>query len=124
VRIEDFLRSRPCIEELDGYLDALKPGSPARELGLALDHDALTPEVLRESEDYRQRLMKGKVVPARSAYWRSWDYQFGRAPTKKRGQPPASEPQSRFSALRSASDDRPEGHAGSQGTYLVAKPRR
>lgn len=122
--IDEFLRTRPCLEELDGYLAALKPGSPARELGLPLSHEGLTPEVLRAAEDYRMRLMKGLVVPEASVSWRGWDYQWGKPPRKRPEPPPPSAPQSRFAASRSASDDPPADRAGSQGTYLVAKPRR
>lgn len=121
--VDEFLQMRPCLEELDGYLDSLKPGGLAREMGVPMSHDGLTPEILRKSEDYRQRLMKGKVVPYPSATWRAWEYQFGKPPRKKLGPPPPSPPQSKFVASGSAPDDQRAGHAGSQQTYLVAKPR-
>lgn len=124
MKIEAFLRQLPCIEELDGYLNSLKPGSLARELGLELSHEGLTPEVMQAARDYRERLMKGKVVPAPSKSWRAWEYRMGKPPTKKPEPPPASEPQSRFSSSGWGSDDRAADRAGSQGTYLVAKPRR
>lgn len=120
--IDEFLRQRPCLEELDGYLDAIKPGGVGQ--GLGLTHDALTPEILRAAEDYRKRLLKGKVVPEKSGLWRQWDYQFGKPPKRKPGPPPPSLPQSKFVASGLAPDDRPAGRAGSQQTYLVAKPRR
>lgn len=122
--IDEFLRQRPCLEDLDGYLDALKAGSLPREMGIVLSHDVLTPEVLRAAEDYRQRLLKGKELPAPSLSWRAWQYRRGKAPTRTPGPPPPSLPQSKFVASGSAPDDRPADHAGSQQTYLVAKPRR
>jgi len=122
--LAEFLRERPCLEELDGYLNALKPGSDARVLGLELSEDGLTAEILRESEAYRKRLMKGLTVPYQSHMERGWDYQFGKAPTKLRERPPPSLSLSPAARPGSASAAPPSGHAGSQATYLVAKPRR
>lgn len=121
--IDEFLRQLPCLEELDGYLDALKPGSAVRQLDLERSHEDLTPDVLRAAEDYRKRLMKGLVVPAPSSTWRAWEYRSGKAPRQKTEPPPVSPAQSSTAGRGSAPDDRPAGHAGSQQTYLVAKPR-
>lgn len=120
--IDEFLRQRPCLEELDGYLDAIKPGGVGQ--GLDLTHDALTPEILRAAEDYRKRLLKGKVVPEKSGLWRQWEYQFGKPPKRKPGPPPEFAAQSPTARRGSAPDDRPAYREDSQRTYLVAKPRR
>jgi hypothetical protein len=118
-----FLRSRPCLEELDGFLHALGQMAGDPTIDPSGVYTPLTTDQLQEAKVYRDRLLKGQVVPYRSHLYRAWDYQFGRPPRRKPGRHPPSDAQSLAASSRSVVSDLPAGRGGNQQTYLVAKPR-
>ena len=67
-----FIATRPCIEEIKGWL-----------LGRKIQGLPVTDEVLAPVEAYEERLMSGKEVPAPSKLEREWVYQQGRKPVFK-----------------------------------------
>lgn len=121
--LTEFLAGKPCIEELDGFLHALGQMAADPTIDPSHVYAPLTTDQVQEAAVYRNRLMKGQVVPYPSRVWRAWEYQFGKPPRRKPGPPPEFAAQSPTAERGSASDDRPADHAGSQQTYLVAKPR-
>ena len=122
--LTEFLAGKPCIEELDGFLHALGQMAADPTIDPSATYAPLTTDQVQEAAVYRKRLMKGQVVPYRSLAWRQWEYRFGKPPTRKPGPPPEFAAQSPTARRGSASADQPADHAGSQQTYLVAKPRR
>jgi hypothetical protein len=122
--LTEFLAGRPCIEELDGFLHALGQMAADPTIDPSHTYQPLTTEQVQEAGVYRKRLMKGQVVPYPSQMWRQWEYRFGKPPTRKPGQPPASDARSPAAASGSAAGGPPSGHADTQVKYLVAKPRR
>ncbi len=71
--VDRFLRSRPCLEEIEGFF-----------LGCKLQGITLSAEEMAPIEDYRARLMKGREIPNPTRLQRSWKYQSKRKPTKQR----------------------------------------
>ena len=99
--VHEFLKTRPCLEELDGYLDALRYQIANPELFHRLQYNEITGDVLGPLEACRQRLMSGKEVPTPTRLDRVWDYKVKSKPKRKRvtheDQPQAKteEPQSK-----------------------------
>jgi hypothetical protein len=122
--LTEFLAGNPCIEELDGFLHALGQMAADPKIDPSAIYAPLTTDQVQEANIYRKRLMKGQVVPYRSLAWRQWEYQFGKPPRRKAGQPPASDARLPAAASRSAGGDQPSDRADTQVKYLVAKPRR
>ena len=100
MKVEEFLDSRPCLEELDGYLEGLQwqienagaclpltddlrsilgevPDSPVQP-----NYDQITTDVLAPIEEYRRKLLIGKTVPRATKMDRAWKYQQGRKPKR------------------------------------------
>ena len=98
MKVEEFLERRPCLEELDGYLEGLRwqienagaclpltddlrsslgelPDSP-----LQPQYPEITTDLLAPIEAYRKQLLKGKVVPYPSRIDRKWVYKLGSKP--------------------------------------------
>jgi hypothetical protein len=122
--LTEFLADNPCIEELDGFMHALGQMAADPTIDPSATYAPLTTDQVQEADVYRKRLMKGQVVPYRSLTWRQWDYRFGKPPTRKPGQPPASDARSPAAASGSAAGGPPSDRADTQVKYLVAKPRR
>lgn len=81
---ERFVRERPCLDEIEGWL-----------LGRTIQKLPLTGDILKPVNDYKARLMAGKEIPAPTKLPRNWVYQRGRKPVFKPKGPlmPAPEPQ-------------------------------
>lgn len=85
MRVRDFLRGQPCLEELDGYLSGLRwlvENFPEHAAHATIDADVIGP-----IERYRAEVMKGKVVPFPNNSWREWEYIPKKPPKKKRFRP-------------------------------------
>ena len=63
----EFCLQRPCIEEIDGYLQFMEK----------------TPENLLVIKKYQAQLMTGKVQPAATRWRRKWKYHHRRKPVFK-----------------------------------------
>jgi hypothetical protein len=80
-----FLASRPCIEEVEGFLGGIK--EQARDASLTTagtSFSGITDEVLGPVQEYLDRLMKGRDVPAESFMERAYVYERGKPPVRKR----------------------------------------
>lgn len=85
MKVDEFLRGRPCLEELDGYLMGLRIQIEHRDaFPMPPNYETIDAEVLGPIETYRSLLMKGKEVPAPSRMERMWIYKRGSRPKKKR----------------------------------------
>jgi hypothetical protein len=84
--VHAFIRSRPCLEGIDGYLEGLRLQLAHPELlhGLQPQYAAIDGEVLKPLEEYRQRLLAGKEVPAPTALEQDWVYKLKTRPLRKR----------------------------------------
>lgn len=82
--VHAFLKGRPCLEEIDGYLDSLRFQIDNPELFHELQYSHIDGDVLSPIEAYRQRLMSGKDVPAPTRLERSWIYKLRTKPQRKR----------------------------------------
>jgi hypothetical protein len=122
--LAEFLAGRPCLEELDGFLHALGQMAADPTIDPSATYLPLTTDQVREAQDYRNRLMKGLVVPYPSLVWRQWEYRMGKPPRRLQARHPGSDVQSPAAASGSAAGGPPSGHADTQVKYLVAKPRR
>lgn len=84
-----FLADRPCLEELDGFLEGLRW---QRENPDLLDRppedDERDPETLRKVRDYKKALLAGRVVPVPSRIPRGYEYQTKRKPKRTSRRPP------------------------------------
>ena len=84
--VDQFLRTRPCLEELDGYVEALRwqADNPEALLPLRSHHPVVDADVLGPIEKYRARLMSGEVIPAPSRLKRQWVYKLKKKPQRRR----------------------------------------
>lgn len=87
MNVHEFLRTRPCLEECEFYLAALRDQIENRHLypeGFVPQYEEITAEVLGPIETYRARLMSGKEVPAPSRLERAYEYKSKKKPKKRR----------------------------------------
>ena len=103
MNVHDFIATRPCLEEVDGYIEGIKsqmagagdtvPVSSEirwkvkKAWGVDMPrHVTLKPPaetmavVLAPIETYRRRLLSGKEIPAPSKLERAYKYHHGRKP--------------------------------------------
>lgn len=103
MKVQEFLDSYPCLEELDGYLEGLQwqienagttlpltddlrsilgevPDSP-----LQPNYDQITTELIAPIEEYRRKILSGKTVPRPTKFDRAWVYKLGRKPKRVAG---------------------------------------
>lgn len=78
--VKAFVRGRPCLEEIEGYLW----GRQQLDTPVTIDE-------LAEIKAWQERLLSGKDVPLRKGAG-SWVYRKGRKPERvmKKSPPPAS----------------------------------
>lgn len=88
--VEEFLRTRPCLEEIEGFLWSLRWQIENPDLMHRVQYPELTSEILGPIYRYRADLMKGREIPAPTRLNREWEYAKKRAPRKKPGPPPSS----------------------------------
>lgn len=83
--IDRFLLSRPCIEEVEGFMRYVVLQRDDPELRTAgSSFDGMTTEVMEPLQDYLDRLKRGRDVPEASFMTRSYDYVRGKPPVKRR----------------------------------------
>lgn len=70
-----FVACRPCLEEIDGYLHRLNTPGVTQEL---LDTDGL-----KLIEEWRRKLLRGKVLPAETKLPRNYDYKRNHRPVRR-----------------------------------------
>jgi len=84
VNVHRFIAQRPCLEELDGYIEGLKEQiAHPEKYPHGVQYENLSEEVLGPIETYRKRLLAGKEIPNPSKLERDWVYQRGRKPLFK-----------------------------------------
>jgi hypothetical protein len=84
VNVHEFIWRRPCLEEIDGYIEGLKHQiAHPDKYPHGIQYPQLTPEVLAPIETYRKRMLSGKEIPDPSKIERDWVYQRGRKPVFK-----------------------------------------
>jgi hypothetical protein len=69
--VADFLRDRPCLEELSGFIKGLPGYEPSFTAG---EMDQLNA--------YRSRLMAGEITPCKTNLIRAYVYRQGHRPKK------------------------------------------
>lgn len=71
---DEFIRTRPCLDELEGYMFGIKAQ------GITLSGDDLV-----RLEEYRKELMKGTMMPARTMLnGQMWQYRHRKPPIKRK----------------------------------------
>ena len=74
MRVDEFLKTRPCLDEIEGFLHGKK-----------LLAEAIHAEELIRLEQYRKEMMAGKRVPARTrSTGQNWMYVLHKRPTKRK----------------------------------------
>jgi hypothetical protein len=108
-----FVLTRPCLEEIEGYLDQVKHQiAHPEEYPHGIQYKELSDEVLGPIEDYRTALLSGKTTPAPSKVIRAWDYRQKQKPKKvKRHAPPQQHNEEDWHPLDDT-EDHDEGGAG------------
>lgn len=71
--VNTFLRGRPCLDELEGFIFGLK------WQGVKMTDELLGPILL-----YRERLENGRETPVPSKIDRNWTYRHKKHPVKVR----------------------------------------
>lgn len=82
MKVREFLLTRPCLQELDGYLAGLRwlvDNAPEHASHARVDGDVIGPLEL-----YKADLMKGKIVPRPSNDLRDWEYAPKKPAKRKR----------------------------------------
>ena len=79
----EFINGCPCLEEIDGYLHRFDVGVDENGNPRPGQHQ-MTTEDFRLIEDYRRKLMKGKVLPYETKLKRGYRYIRNRKPLKLR----------------------------------------
>jgi hypothetical protein len=69
--VQDFLLSRPCLEEVDGFIEGAK----------ILERE-LTPGDWDQINEYRISMMRGDITPYDTRMPRAYAYRIGRPPVK------------------------------------------
>lgn len=105
MNVHDFIATRPCLEEIDGYIEGIRnqmetagetvPVSSEirwkvkkvwgvdmpRQITLKPPAETMA-EILAPIETYRKRLITGKEIPAPSKLERAYTYTQGRKPKR------------------------------------------
>jgi hypothetical protein len=96
----EFIRTRPCLEEIDGYLAGLR--AQLEDPENFPEAVAYTTDVMQPIEEYRKRLMAGKVMPMPAALERGWVYRQGKKPVRAKAKAPP--PETEWSPIEDAID--------------------
>lgn len=87
--VHAFIRTRPCLEGIEGYLNGLRMQIDHPEIlhGNPPQYATIDGEVLKPIEEYRQKLLSGKEVPAPTRLEQEWTYALRKRPERKRRTP-------------------------------------
>lgn len=84
MNVHEFIASRPCLEEIDGFLDGLRLQARRPDIwGADRAEKPNDPDVLAALSRYKADLMDGKEVP-HEGRGRAYIYKRGRKPVLQR----------------------------------------